>query len=247
MGRDRIRYFLFLKGRWRWRPTERMRAAGFAMINLGPGEVVDGCRVPSPEDARLAMQLNAEWDRYRHGLPPAAGHRYPPGSIGEGYERAIRLRQTERANKGVTWTGEQRSRDDWPRAWKWIEPFFGDCDPKTVTPELLIGDPTKGIVGLRPLVAARVSEGEAHRVIKVWRALWKKMAVFGYCEADRDPSRAFANSAPQPRQALWNEGEAARLVRRAWQGGYRGLAVLLAVAWDSQLSPVDARGSACAR
>ena len=27
----------------------------------------------------------------------------------------------------------------------------------------------------------RVSESEAHRVIKVWRALWKKMTVFGYC------------------------------------------------------------------
>ena len=32
-----------------------------------------------------------------------------------------------------------------------------------------------------------------------------------------------------------------RLVKEAWRSGYKGLAVLLAVAWDSQLSPVDAR------
>ncbi|HEY5829290.1 MAG TPA: hypothetical protein VIV01_13095, partial [Hyphomicrobiaceae bacterium] len=32
-----------------------------------------------------------------------------------------------------------------------------------------------------------------------------------------------------------------QLVKEAWRLGYRGLAVLLAVAWDSQLSPVDAR------
>ena len=67
------------------------------------------------------------------------------------------------------------------------------------------------MLDLRTLVATRVSEGEAHRVIKVWRALWKKMAVFGYCEADRDPSLVFVNSAPQPRQALWTEGEASGL------------------------------------
>ena len=86
-----------------------------------------------------------------------------------------------------------------------------------------------------------MSESEAHRVIKVWRALWKKMAVFGSCDATRDPSLLFTNSAPGPRQALWSEGEAVRIIKRAWREGYRGLAALLAVAWDSQLSPVDAR------
>jgi hypothetical protein len=30
-------------------------------------------------------------------------------------------------------------------------------------------------------------------------------------------------------------------VKHAWRSGYRGLSVLLAIAWDSQLSPVDAR------
>lgn len=32
-----------------------------------------------------------------------------------------------------------------------------------------------------------------------------------------------------------------RLVKCAWRDGYRGLAALLAMAWDSQLSPVDTR------
>ncbi len=164
------------------------------------------------------------------------------GSVGDAFERAMLLREAERRARGVAWSGEQRSRDDWPRAWKWIEPLFGDCDPKTVTPEQLIGDSTRpDVLGLRPLVAAKVSESEAHRVIKVWRALWKKMAVFGYCELDRDPSLLFANSAPQPRQAVWSEGEAVRLVKHAWRLGYSGLATCLAVAWDSQLSPIDAR------
>jgi len=102
-----------------------------------------------------------------------------------------------------------------------------------VTPEVLLD--------LRTPVADRVSEREAFRVIKVWRSLWQQMALFGLCDGARDPGRAFANSQPPPRQAVWREGEAVRLVKTAWRSGYHGLAACMAVAQDSQLSPVDAR------
>src|SRR5262249_5701919 len=85
------------------------------------------------------------------------------------------------------------------------------------------------------------SESEAHRVIKVWRALWKKMATLKFCDEKHDPSKLFENAAPEPRQAVWHEGEVVRLIKRAWREGYRGLAACLGVAWDSQLSPVDGR------
>jgi hypothetical protein len=93
---------------------------------------------------------------------------------------------------------------------------------------------------VRADITRQVSDSEAHRTIKVWRALCKKMSAFGYCHLDRDPSFLFANSAPAPRQAVWHEGEV-RLVKRAWREGYSGLAACLAVAWDSQLSPADAQ------
>ena len=235
MGRDKlkIRFLVFHHGRWIWRPTKRMRDEGFGRVRLGPGLLVDGKSVPAPGDIARAVELNTEWDRHRRGLPPTGPRLgYPLGSIGDAYHRATMMREKERQRKGITWTSEQRSRDDWPRAWKHIE-FLADCDPKTVTGEMLLE--------LRSDVAANVSESEAHRVIKVWRALWRKMAIFGFCQADCDPSLLFANSAPKPRQAVWREGEAVRLVKTAWRSGYRGLATLLAVGWDSQLSPVDAR------
>ena len=79
-------------------------------------------------------------------------------------------------------------------------------------------------------------------VIKVWRALWKRMAGFGYCDAGAEIR---ASSSPTPRRTaaggVAREAEAVRLVKQAWRSGYHGLAALLAVAWDSQLSPVDAR------
>lgn len=106
MGSDRvkIRYVIFKRGHWVWRPTKTTRAAGFRPVHLSAGHVIDGTRVMSARDIERARALNAEWDRHRRGLPrlaPRLG--YPMGSIGEGYGRALRLREQERKNKGVVW------------------------------------------------------------------------------------------------------------------------------------------------
>ncbi len=95
---------------------------------------------------------------------------------------------------------------------------------------------------IRSEVETSVSLREAHRVLKIWRALWKVMAAMGYCSKDADPSLGIRNSAPPPRQAAWREGEAVRLAKAAWRSGYHGLAALIAIAWDTQLAPVDVRG-----
>jgi hypothetical protein len=159
---------------------------------------------------------------------------YPRGSLGAAYNRAIALREAERKAKGIIWTRQQKARDDWPRAWRWIGPAFGDYDPAAIVAEDLLA--------LRSKVAKRISESEAFRVIKVWRALWAKLPGFGYkVLPDADPSLTFANSAPSPRQEVWPHRDVLRLVQRAWRERYYGLAALLAVAWDTMLSPVDVR------
>ena len=237
MGDDRIRYLLFVSGRWRWRPTKAMRRHGFKMVNLSQATVA------TAEDKAAAVRLNAEWDLVRTGIQEVPFKFYPPGSVGEGYERAIKLREAERSSKGIVLTKEQIARDDWPRAWKWLEPLFGDVDPKTIQPEhfLSVDPKTRKVTGLIPMVETRVSHIERHRVVKVWRALWKKMATLKYCDAGKDPSMVFANASPMPRQDVWAYREALRLVQGAWRMELRGLAALMAVAWDSMLSPVDAR------
>jgi hypothetical protein len=232
MGEDRIRYLLFVSGRWRWRPTKAMRERGFKLVTFDKELTVQA-------KAR-AVALNAEWDRVRTGAQTAPNEpepAYPARSVGDGYQRAMKLRAAERTARGIARTKDQTKRDDWPRAWKWIGPVFGDRDPKTVTPEALLA--------LRSKVADRVSVTEAHRVIKVWRALWKKLEAFGY-STDKDgprsdPSLAFSNTAPDPRQEVWQHAEVVQLVDCAWQRGKKGLAALMAVIWDSMLSPGDAR------
>ena len=161
---------------------------------------------------------------------------YPHGSLGQAYARAMALRAAERKAHGIVWTREQRARDDWPRSWRWIGPAFGDYAPLAVVAEDLLA--------LRAKVAERVSESEAFRVIKTWRALWAKLTPLGYTvPPGSDPSLTFANSAPAPRQETWSQHDVARLVQRAWREGYYGLAALLAVGMGLDA----ARRSTCVR
>jgi hypothetical protein len=203
-----------------------------------------GHPLPSPSDMARAVELNAEWDKVRAGIVTSPKTIYPAGSVGDGYHRAVRLREAERKAKGIIWTVEQEKRDDWPRAWRWLDPVFGDVDPGTVQPEhfLIIDDKTGKAKGLIPLLEGQTSPTERHRVIKVWRALRKKMAAMNYCRLEGDPTLTFANSAPNPRQDIWQHREVVRLVQRAWRMGYKGLAAMMAVGWDTMLSPIDVRG-----
>jgi hypothetical protein len=151
MGTDKPRYLVSIKDCWYWRPTPRMKAAGFKDRALGKNEL---------HAKQEAIRLNAEWDQHRFGEPKHPNIMvYPPSSLGHAYSRAIALREAERKAKGIVWTRQQRARDDWPRAWRWIGPAFGDYDPLAVLSEDLLA--------LRAKVSERVSESEAFRVIKV--------------------------------------------------------------------------------
>jgi hypothetical protein len=164
MGADKLRYLVKIKGCYYWRPTPRMKRDGFSDRALGKNETTA---------SHEALRLNEEWDRFRFGESSTLAIMvYPPGSLGEAYNRAIALREAERRAKSIVWTRQQKARDDWPRAWRWIGPAFGDYDPIAVVSEDLLA--------LRAKVSERISDSEAFRVIKVWRALWAKLAPLGY-------------------------------------------------------------------
>jgi integrase len=125
-----------------------------------------------------------------------------------------------------------RTQEDWERGQRLIEPVFGDLRPIQITFE-----------HLDEFYAAALSAkglNEAYRAIKHWRRLWKKMVAMGYAPPS-DPSLAIRRKSPPPRFQVWRERETALLVKTAIRAKYMGLACIIAVAWDTQFSPVDVR------
>ncbi|MHA1546433.1 MAG: hypothetical protein ACTSUY_08435 [Alphaproteobacteria bacterium] len=215
MARVKIRYYVVKNGRAFWQPTKRMRQLGFDAVPLG---------VEGPEAWKRAHELNERWLRVRRGEAPPAGYNYPPHTLGNIF---LRYRQTHAWKAKAPTTRLEWERRTWPH----IEPVFADVDVSTVTFEACDAF-YAALVETLPL-------REAHRVMKILRAMFEVAKAFG--EISDNPTAGIRNKAPAPRSARWREGEAVRLVKTAWRTGYRGLGCVVAVAWDTQFSPVDVR------
>jgi hypothetical protein len=231
MADVKIRHYAIKRGKGFWPPTPTMKAAGFGPVPCGP----DGAGAWA-----IAEEWNRRWDQTRTGVAPSPAMAsaqnlsfanseemtiYPPRSLGEAFRK---YRRTEEWGRKAPAT-----RDDWWRGWKRIKPVFGDCDPRTVRLD--------DLSAWRKMVEDKVSLREAHRALKIWRALWKVSAALKYCKREEDPSLGVRNSAAKGRSERWAEGEIARLAKRAWRMKYYGLAAVICAAWDTQMSPGDVR------
>jgi hypothetical protein len=216
VGKVKIPYYRVKGGNGFFEPTPKMRAAGF---------LPRPCGVDGPEAWQRAWALYEDWQRCRRGEMAPPERAYLIGSVGEAFDR---YRRTDGWRERAPGT-----RREWEYAWGWIAPLFVDVDPNTIELEM--------IESLRATVRGQVSDHAAHKVIKVWRALWKAMASMHYCDPSADPSLGLRNKQPRGRSQTWAEGEVVRLVKQAWRMRFYGLAAILAVIWDTQFSPGDAR------
>jgi hypothetical protein len=215
MGKVRLPYYTVKKGRGYWQPTAAMQKAGARPTPCGD----DG-----PAAWALARAAYDDWQA-KQKEEETLSSRFGEGTLAAAFAE---YRQTQE------WaTKAARTREEWNRCWALIGPAFGPCRPSTVT--------LAQISTFRRMVEANVSLREAHRCIKIWRALWRVSAALKYCLRDADPSLGVRNVEPKPRQAVWEHGEVVRLCKGAWRAGYKGLAAAMAVAWDTSLSPVDVR------
>ena len=198
-----------------WQPTKAMIALGARYVPCGS----DG-----PQAWAKAAKAYADWKAGERKDAAPKRPRFRPGTIAAAFAEYRAL---------DAWTDKRpRTREDWMRGWRYIEPAFADVRPSLVT----MGQLSK----FRSKIAATKSTREAHRAIKIWRALWNVMVALKYCN-EQDPSLGFQNHAAQARQVFWEFDEVRRLCRRAWEEGYYGLAAVIAVAWDTSMSPVDVR------
>lgn len=84
------------------------------------------------------------------------------------------------------------------------------------------------------------SWNEAHRTLKVWRALLNAMVDYRIHPAPAAIGRV-PNPAPKGRESVWLHAEILHLSEIAVRDGFLGLAIAIRIAWDAMLSPVDAR------
>ncbi len=227
---DRMRqFYVVAKGRGYWRPHPRKRAFGFQIVRCG----ADG-----PDAWALAAEWNNRWQAVRQSDAPSLVNidhlprdeaevvrRYPPGSVGAAFQVYIR---TPDWNARAYLT---RDKIWWP-AWFRIRDMWGDVAPDTITFEMM----SRWRAGLEK----KHGRGVAHKTLRVWRTFWKIMLGMKVART-ADPSMGIRNRAPAPRWQRWTEGETVRLVKTAWRHSYYGLACIVAVAWDTQFSPVDVR------
>src|SRR5256885_1651359 len=110
------------------------------------------CEAPSPA---ITSQQNLSPERVE------ALTVYPPRALGDAFRKYRTTQEWQRK--------APRTREDWWRAWKRIKPVFGDVNPRTVT--------LAHLSGWRAAIEQIVSLREAHRCLKIWRALWKVSAA----------------------------------------------------------------------
>jgi hypothetical protein len=207
-----------------WSPKKHMRELGFENVACGK----DG-----PDAWAIGKKWAKRWKDFKAGKTDDL-EEWPEGSIGDGFKRFKRLGE---------WSSKKpRTREDWERGWTYIKSIFGDRTPNSITLEDIDlwyhGDPDDpAIKGLLETVGVR----EAHRAMKIWRALWAVLAAMKLCDADKDPSFGIRRKTPKGRSARWAFEEIRRLVKRAVRMRRYGLACIMAIEWDTQFSPVDVR------
>lgn len=231
LGKINHPYYVVPKGQLSgyWRPNKRMRDLGFTDVRCGK----DG-----PNAWAIADQWTERWRATREGrLPTPASdvaadketaemaRVYPPGSVGAAFQRYIK---TDEWKKRPIST---RQKELWP-AWFRIRSMWGDVSPNTITFEMLSD--------WRGALEREHGLNVSHKALKFWRKLWTIMVSMRIAVGE-DPSKGVVNTAPPERWQTWSEGEAVILAKTAIRRGFLDLAAIIAVIWDTQFQPGDAR------
>jgi hypothetical protein len=190
-----------------------MKAKGFRVTALG----LDG-----PEAWARAQKLNDDWDLIKSGQGLAAKV-WPDKSLGWLFEQ---YRGTN-----VWETKAPRTREEWELAWKFIAPVFGDVPVASI--DFPASDAFYAELG------KAYSLHKQHRIFKIFRALLE--VAIGFKLISENPTHRIANSAPKGRKQIWYEHEVRVLRAKAREEGYKGLALAIGIAYDTQMQPVDVR------
>lgn len=207
-------HYRVIKGRGYWCPTPAMKEQfGFENVPLGP----DGHEARSQ-----ALRWEARYQEARLGEKPQA---YPYGTIGWAFDQVRGLEGWKIKGGGT--------REEWERAWRVIEPFFGELPPRKVTLQM--------VDGWYYAILREHGIDLAWRAMKVWRGLWGYMASMRLCRADEDPASKIRRDSQNSRTEYWTDKEIDLLIEGAVKLNMLAVACIISIAWDTIFQPGDAR------
>lgn len=218
---DHVRYYIVKNGRAFWAPGEFGASYGFPksqpLGSAGPAALAAAAIWNGRlDDARAASRSRS-----------AVVRAYPLGSLGHFYE----VLRTKTAWQLMA----LRTREDYDRAWPEIEARFGTRLVTRITAD----DSERFHAEIHPAhnEGSLYSWNEAHRILKVWRALLS--ALVSYEIRDSAPIGRVSNPAPKGRNSLWTHDDVMTLAWVAALSGHKGMSVAIRLAWGAMLSPVD--------
>ena len=239
MAKDKIRYYRLKKGKFAYlEPTPAMQKHGFIRRRLGR----DG-----PEAWAEAERHNQGWDEHRNNPTSGARSAPLPGSLEDVFQRYRAMAEWRRK--------APRTQQEWEWVWHVLAPVFGDIPVARITPEhcdqfyrnleLALaedGQPCASNEGHAFAIAEDAADGAAARCTRCGRSgtpAYNVALTMGLITAN--PSKIVKNVTPRGRTAIWTEQEVELLAETAWKGGYHGLALVIRIAYDAGLQPVDVR------
>lgn len=218
---DQVRYYTVKKGRAFWAPGKFGSSYGFPKSQpLGPA---------GPAALAAAVIWNGRLDDARAASRSATAvvPTHPLGSLGHFYE----VFRTKTAWRLMA----LRTRDDYERAWPEIEARFGT----RLCTRISADDSERFHAEIHPAhnEGSPYSWNEAHRILKVWRALLG--ALVSYEIRASAPIGRVSNPSPKGRSALWTHDDVLILCWVASLMGHKGMAAGIRLAWGAMLAPVD--------
>ena len=213
-SKPKIGHYVVIKGRGYWSPTPAMKAAGFKLISCGP----DG-----PEAQAKAREAEESYQLWRQNGDEKPNP-FPAGSFGSFWHR---LHDTELWKRKAPAT-----RVEYEYVWdKYVKGEFA----------------TKRIDHISPVECERFhttmetkhGAGERFKAMKILRALFS--AAVKYQVIAQSPATTLPNTPPKGRKEFWLVDEVEQLIKDAWKHDFHGMAVGIAIAWDTMMSPVDVR------
>lgn len=230
-----------LKAGWFWRAGDGVlpRQIGKPKSSIPLGRAVERQAIASIRKQALELYEQYLTDS---GLSPTApaGDRvdgYPPDSLGAWFRTWTR-------GDFVDWTSKgPRTRDDYARAWKYLDPKFGRRGIHTITPDEFanwqkaLEDPAKD-------QAPTVSPSERYRIVKCARGIFKA-AVARKIIAE-SPALLLPNPIPKGRSGYFLANEIFRLVATAFAEKKEGLGLIVWTLYETAFAPVDGRTASLA-